>query len=65
MHISLVDQTTPSAALDVLHHTIHPALRREWSGQRANMHMYSADKIDQYHSRICDRLHIFIVIVSL
>ena len=36
----LIDQTTPSAALDVLHHqhtdghAIHPALRREWSGQR-------------------------------
>ena len=39
---SLIDQTSPSAALDVLHHqlplragdAIHPALRREWSGQR-------------------------------
>ena len=37
-NLSLVDQTTPSTALDVLHHqhsdAIHPALRREWSGQR-------------------------------
>ena len=37
---SLVDQITPSTALDVLHHPpragdeIHPALRREWSDQQ-------------------------------
>ena len=35
---SLVYQTTPSPALDVLHHrasdAIHPELEREWSGTR-------------------------------